>query len=61
MEHRSSNPCCIGTPSMTWTVIGGILFALNVMFVAIDVKYERIRKGTLLNAFAAGVILMSIL
>jgi len=46
---------------MTWTVIGGILFALNVMYVVIDVKNERIRKVTLLNAFAAGVILMSIL
>ena len=46
---------------MTWTVIGGVLFALNVMYVVIDVKKDRIRKGTLLNAFAAGVILMSIL
>lgn len=46
---------------MTWTVIGGILLALNVMFVVIDVKNDRLRKGTLLNAFAAGVILMSIL
>ena len=44
-----------------WTVIGVILLLLNVMFVVIDVKNERIRKGTLLNAFAAGVIMMSIL
>ena len=46
---------------MTWTVIGGILLALNVMFVVIDVKNKRLRNGTLLNAFAAGVIMMSIL
>jgi hypothetical protein len=46
---------------MTWTVIGGILFALNVMYVVIDVKNKRLRNGTLLNAFAAGVIMMSIL
>ena len=46
---------------MTWTVIGGILLALNVMFVVIDVKNDRLRKGTLVNAFAAGVILMSLL
>ena len=44
-----------------WTVFGVILLLLNVMFVVIDVKNERIRKGTLLNAFAAGVIMMSIL
>ena len=44
-----------------WTVVGGILLALNVMFVVIDVKNERIRNGTLLNAFAAGVILMSLI
>jgi hypothetical protein len=42
-------------------MIGVILLLLNVMFVVIDVKNERIRNGTLLNAFAAGVILMSIL
>jgi hypothetical protein len=46
---------------MTWIVIGGILLALNVMFVVIDVKNKRLRNGTLLNAFAAGVIMMSIL
>jgi ABC-type uncharacterized transport system permease subunit len=44
-----------------WTVIGGILFALNVMYVVIDVKNERIRKGTLLNAFAAGCVLTTLL
>jgi len=44
-----------------WIVIGLILLALNVMFIATDVKNDRLRNGTLLNAFAAGVILMSIL
>jgi hypothetical protein len=39
-----------------WTVIGVILLALNVMFVVIDVKNERIRKGTLLNAAAVGCV-----
>jgi hypothetical protein len=39
-----------------WTVIGGILLALNVMFVVIDVKNDRIRRGTLLNAAAVGCI-----
>ena len=44
-----------------WTVIGIVLLALNVMFIATDVKNDRLRNGTLLNAFAAGVILMSLL
>ena len=44
-----------------WTVIGIVLLVLNVMFVAIDVKNNRLRNGTLLNAFAAGVIMMSLL
>lgn len=44
-----------------WTVIGIVLLILNVMYVVIDVKNNRLRNGTLLNAFAAGVILMSIL
>jgi hypothetical protein len=44
-----------------WTVIGVILVLLNVMFVVIDVKYDRIRKGTLLNAFAAGCVLAGLL
>jgi ABC-type uncharacterized transport system permease subunit len=61
MVISSSNHRYIGYPSMTWTVIGAILVALNVMFVVIDVKNDRIRRGTLLNAFAAGVLLMSIL
>ena len=46
---------------MIWIAIGIIILLLNVMFVVIDVKNNRIRKNTLLNAFAAGVILMSIL
>jgi hypothetical protein len=41
---------------MIWTVIGVVLLALNVMFVVIDVKNERIRKGTLLNAAAVGCV-----
>jgi hypothetical protein len=42
-------------------MIGVILLLLNALFVVIDVKNKRLRNGTLLNAFAAGVILMSIL
>ena len=44
-----------------WIAIGIVLLVLNVMFVVIDVKNNRLRNGTLLNAFAAGVIMMSIL
>jgi hypothetical protein len=46
---------------MIWITIGIVLLLLNVMFVVIDVKNNRLRNGTLLNAFAAGVILMSLL
>lgn len=46
---------------MIWIAIGIIILLLNVMFVVIDLRNDFIRKGTLLNAFAAGVILMSIL
>lgn len=46
---------------MIWITIGGILLMLNLMFVVIDMKYERIRKVTLLNAFAAGGILITLL
>jgi hypothetical protein len=46
---------------MTWTVIGGILLALNVMFVVIDVKNKRLRNGTLMNAFAAGCVFTTLL
>jgi hypothetical protein len=44
-----------------WTVFGVILLVLNAYYVWKDVKNDTIRKGTLLNAFAAGVIMMSIL
>ena len=44
-----------------WTVFGIVLLLLNVMFIVIDVKNKRLRNGTLLNAFAAGVIMMSLL
>jgi hypothetical protein len=46
---------------MIWITIGVIILLLNVMFIVIDLRNDFIRKGTLLNAFAAGVILMSIL
>jgi len=42
-------------------MIGVILLLLNVMFVAIDLKHNRIRKGTLMNAFAAGCVLTTLL
>jgi len=44
-----------------WNVIGGILLVLNAYYVWKDIKNDTIRKVTLLNAFAAGVLLMSIL
>jgi len=46
---------------MIWITIGIIILLLNVMFIALDLRNDFIRKGTLLNAFAAGVILMSLL
>ena len=42
-------------------MIGVILLLLNLMFVVIDVKNNRIRKGTLLNAAAVGCILTTLL
>lgn len=42
-------------------MIGIALLVLNLMFVVIDVKNERIRKGTLLNAAAVGCILTTLL
>jgi hypothetical protein len=42
-------------------MIGVLLLLLNVMFVVIDVKNERIRKATLMNAFVAGGLLMILL
>ena len=44
-----------------WIAIGIVLLALNVMFIATDVKNDRLRNGTLLNAFAAGVIMMTLI
>ena len=41
-------------------MIGVILLLLNALFVVIDVKNNRIRKGTLLNAFAAGCVLTTL-
>ena len=46
---------------MIWNIIGIVLLVLNVMFVVIDVKNNRLRNGTLLNAFAAGVMLSTLL
>ena len=46
---------------MLWNVFGVVLFLLNVMIVVVDVKTYRIDKGTLLNAFAAGCVLASLL
>jgi len=46
---------------MIWNIIGIILLVLNVMFVVIDVKNDRIRKNTLLNAFAAGCVFMTLI
>ena len=44
-----------------WNIIGILLLVLNVMFVVIDVKNDRIRKNTLLNAFAAGCVFMTLI
>jgi hypothetical protein len=41
-------------------MIGVILLLLNALFVVIDVKNNRIRKGTLMNAFAAGCVLTTL-
>lgn len=61
MVSNSSNHRYIGTPSMTWTIIGAILVAINAISVMMGIKYNSIGKGTLLHAFSAGVLLMSIL
>ena len=45
---------------MIMNVFGVILLLLNALFVVIDVKYNRIRKGTLMNAFAAGCVLTTL-
>jgi hypothetical protein len=46
---------------MIMTALGIILLALNVMFVVIDVKNDRIRGITLLNAAAVGSIVTTLL
>jgi len=46
---------------MIWNVIGVLLLLLNAYYVWKDVKNDTIRKVSLLNAFAAGVILMSLI
>lgn len=44
-----------------WTVLGVILLVINVMYVVMDLRNDFIRKNTLLNAFAAGCVLMTLL
>ena len=44
-----------------WTVLGVILLVLNVLIVVMDLRNDFIRKNTLLNAFAAGCVLMTLL
>jgi hypothetical protein len=56
MVISSNNPRSIGYSRMIWTALGIILLIWNVMFVVIDVKNDRIRRGTLLNAAAVGCI-----
>lgn len=46
---------------MIWTVIGIVLLVLNAYIVWDDMRNDFIRKRTLLNAFAVGVILMSLI
>ena len=44
-----------------WTVIGVFLVVLNAYFVWSDMENDLISKRTLFNAFAMGVILMTLL
>lgn len=44
-----------------WTVLGVILLVINVLYVVMDLRNDFIRKNTLLNAFAAGCVLMTLL
>jgi hypothetical protein len=46
---------------MTWTIIGIVLLVINAIAIMMGIKYNSIGKGTLMHAFSAGVILMSIL
>lgn len=47
--------------TVLFTLIGIVLLLLNVMIVVMDLRNDFIRKNTLLNAFAAGVLLMTLL
>lgn len=42
-----------------WTIIGVILLVINAIAIMMGIKYNSIGKGTLMHAFSAGVILMS--
>ena len=44
-----------------WTILGVILLVINATAIMMGIKYNSVGKGTLMHAFAAGVILMSIL
>jgi hypothetical protein len=44
-----------------WTLIGIVLLVINATAIMMGIKYNSIGTGTLMHAFAAGVILMSIL
>jgi hypothetical protein len=46
---------------MIWTVIGVIILVLNATAIMMGVKYNSIGTGTLMHAFSAGVMLMTIL
>jgi hypothetical protein len=61
MVISSSNPRSIGYSRMIWTAFGIILLVWNVAYVAIDVANNCIRRGTLLNAFAAGCVATTLL
>jgi hypothetical protein len=45
---------------MIWTVLVVILLMWNAFFVWDDTRSEFITKRTLLNAFASGVLLMTL-
>ena len=46
---------------MIWIAIGIIILLLNVMFIVLDLRNDFIRKNTLLNAFAAGCVFMTLI
>ena len=47
--------------TVLFTLIGIVLLLLNAMYVVMDLRNNFIRKNTLLNAFAAGVLLVTLL